>query len=173
MIKADGLAAGKGVTIAATIAEAEAAIDEALVGGRFGAAGHEIVIEEFMVGEEASYFALARRARPSSRWGQPRTIRRLATAIPAPIPAAWAPIARRRSSRRRWSSAYWMRSSSPLARAMVAEGRPYRGVLFAGLMIVPARPTDPKPRLIEINVRFGDPECQVLMARLETDPVLL
>jgi len=60
----------------------------------------------------------------------------------------------------------------PLANAMVAEGRPYRGVLFAGLMIVPS-PAGPKPRLIEINVRFGDPECQVLMARLETDPVTL
>ena len=60
----------------------------------------------------------------------------------------------------------------PLARAMVAEGRPYRGVLFAGLMIVPG-PAGPKPRLIEINVRFGDPECPVLMARLETDPLAL
>src|SRR6185437_16991043 len=60
----------------------------------------------------------------------------------------------------------------PLARGMVAEGRPYRGVIFAGLMIVPS-PNGPAPRLIEINVRFGDPECQVLMARLESDPLAL
>ena len=60
----------------------------------------------------------------------------------------------------------------PLAKAMIIEGRPYRGVIFAGLMIVDS-PAGPRPRLIEINVRFGDPECQVLMARLETDPVEL
>jgi phosphoribosylamine--glycine ligase len=171
VIKADGLAAGKGVTIAATIAEAEAAIDEALVGGRFGAAGREIVIEEFMAGEEASYFALVDgetvvplgAAQDHKAVGDGDTGSNtggMGAYSPAPVVT---PALEQR---------ILDEIVHPLARGMVAEGRPYRGVIFAGLMIVPT-PAGPKPRLIEINVRFGDPECQVLMARLESDPVAL
>ena len=167
VIKADGLAAGKGVTVALTIAEANAAIDEALVGGRFGAAGEEIVVEEFMAGEEASYFALVDgetvmplgAAQDHKAVGDGDTgpnTGGMGAYSPAPVvtPALEQQILDD--------------IVGPLAKAMVAEGRPYRGVIFAGLMIANA-----KARLIEINVRFGDPECQVLMARLETDPVEL
>ncbi len=167
VIKADGLAAGKGVTVAMTIAEANAAIDEALVGGRFGAAGEEIVVEEFMAGEEASYFALVDgetvvplgAAQDHKAVGDGDTgpnTGGMGAYSPAPVvtPALEQQILDD--------------IVRPLAKGMVAEGRPYRGIIFAGLMIAKA-----KARLIEINVRFGDPECQVLMARLETDPVEL
>jgi phosphoribosylamine--glycine ligase len=167
VIKADGLAAGKGVTVAQTIAEAEAAIDEALLGGRFGAAGREIVVEEFMAGEEASYFALVDgetvvplgAAQDHKAVGDGDTgpnTGGMGAYTPAPVvtPAVERQILDE--------------IVRPLAKAMVAEGRPYRGVVFAGLMIANGR-----ARLIEINVRFGDPECQVLMARLESDPVEL
>ncbi len=171
VIKADGLAAGKGVTVAHSLAEAEAAIDEALVGDRFGAAGQEIVVEEFMAGEEASYFALLDgetvmplgAAQDHKAVGDGDTgpnTGGMGAYSPAPVVTA------------ALETRILKEIVAPLARAMVAEGRPYRGVLFAGLMIVPS-PDGPKPRLIEINVRFGDPECQVLMARLESDPVAL
>lgn len=167
VVKADGLAAGKGVTIARTRAEAEAAIDEALVAGKFGAAGRQVVIEEFMAGEEASYFALLDghtvlplgAAQDHKAVGDGDTgpnTGGMGAYSPAPVmtPAL--------------EQMVLDRIVRPLADAMVAEGRPYRGVLFAGLMIVEG-PQGPEPRLIEINVRFGDPECQVLMARLESD----
>ena len=162
VVKADGLAAGKGVVVAATRAEAEAAVDD-MLGGRFGAAGARVVIEEHMAGEEASLFALCdgetvvafggaqdhKRAFDGDRG--PNT-GGMGTYAPAPVlsPAvearAVAEIVR------------------PAAAALAAEGAPYRGVLFAGLMIA-----DGAPRLIEFNARFGDPECQVLMLRLESD----
>jgi phosphoribosylamine--glycine ligase len=171
VVKADGLAAGKGVTIAQTAEEVEAAIDEALTGGRFGAAGNEIVIEEFMAGEEASFFALVdsetvvplAAAQDHKQVGDGDTgpnTGGMGAYSPAPVVT---PALERR---------IMDEIARPLAHAMMIEGRPYRGVIFAGLMIVDS-PAGPKPRLIEINVRFGDPECQVLMARLETDPVEL
>jgi phosphoribosylamine--glycine ligase len=171
VIKADGLAAGKGVTIAATIAEAEAAIDDALVGGRFGDAGREIVIEEFMEGEEASYFALVD-GETVVPLGAAQDHKAVGDGDTGPNTGGMgayspAPVVTPALEQRILDEIV-----RPLARAMVAEGRPYRGVIFAGLMIVPT-PAGPKPRLIEINVRFGDPECQVLMARLESDPVAL
>jgi phosphoribosylamine--glycine ligase len=171
VIKADGLAAGKGVTIATTPAEAEAAIDEALIGGRFGAAGSEIVIEEFMTGEEASYFALVD-GETVVPLGAAQDHKAVGDGDTGPNTGGMgayspAPVVTRELERQILNDIL-----RPLASAMVAEGRPYRGVIFAGLMIVPG-PAGPKPRLIEINVRFGDPECQVLMARLESDPVAL
>jgi phosphoribosylamine--glycine ligase len=171
VIKADGLAAGKGVTIAATIAEAEAAIDAALVGGRFGAAGREIVIEEFMPGEEASYFALVD-GETVVPLGAAQDHKAVGDGDTGPNTGGMgayspAPVVTPALEQRILDEIV-----RPLARGMAAEGRPYRGVIFAGLMIVPT-PAGPKPRLIEINVRFGDPECQVLMARLESDPVAL
>ncbi len=171
VVKADGLAAGKGVTVAATVAEAYTAIDEALVGGRFGAAGREIVVEAFLKGEEASFFALVDgetvvplgAAQDHKAVGDGDTgpnTGGMGAYSPAPVVTA--------DVERRIVSEIMM----PLARAMVAEGRPYRGVMFAGLMICPGA-SGPEPKLIEINVRFGDPECQVLMARLESDPLEL
>jgi phosphoribosylamine--glycine ligase len=162
VIKADGLAAGKGVVIAGARAEAEAAVDD-MLSGRFGAAGARVVIEEHMAGEEASLFALSD-GETAMLFGGAQDHKRaydgdkgpntggMGTYSPAPIlTEAVAERARRDLI-------------EPAARGMAAEGAPYRGVLFAGLMI-----EDGAPRLVEFNARFGDPECQVLMLRLKSD----
>jgi phosphoribosylamine--glycine ligase len=168
VIKADGLAAGKGVTVAETRADAEAAID-ACFSGAFGAAGEEVVIEEYLRGEEASFFALVDGA----------TALPLATAqdhkrafdgdrgantggMGAYSPA---PIMTDELCRRTMSEII-----EPTVRAMAEAGTPFKGVLYAGLMVEHG-----VPKLIEYNVRFGDPECQVLMLRLKSDllPALL
>ena len=168
VIKADGLAAGKGVTIAETKADADAAID-ACFSGAFGAAGEEVVIEEFLRGEEASFFALV----------DGETALPLATAqdhkrafdgdrgpntggMGAYSPA---PIMTDELCRRTLSEII-----EPTVRAMAEAGTPFKGVLYAGLMI-----ENGAPKLIEYNARFGDPECQVLMMRLKSDllPALL
>ena len=165
MVKADGLAAGKGVTVAETLAEAEGAVDAALIECAFGQAGAEVVIEECLVGEEASVFALVDGATASCRSPRPRTTNRWATATPGPTPAAWAPIRRRRSSPTDLARAEsWTRSCSRRCMPWREEGRPFKGVLYAGLMI-----TADGPKVLEFNVRFGDPECQVLMTRLKSD----
>ena len=168
VVKADGLAAGKGVVIAETHAAAETAID-ACFSGAFGSAGAEVVIEEFLEGEEASFFALT----------DGKTVLPLATAqdhkrvfdgdqgpntggmgaySPAPImtPALCARVMEE--------------IVAPTVRAMRERGTPFKGVLYAGLII-----KDGAPKLIEYNVRFGDPEAQALMLRLKSDllPALL
>ncbi len=171
VIKADGLAAGKGVTIANDSAEAEIAIDAALIDGRFGPAGRQVVIEEFMMGEEVSYFALVDGGIVMP-FGAAQDHKAVGDGDTGPNTGGMgaygpAPVVTAALEKRILDTIV-----QPLADAMVAEGRPYNGVLFAGLMIVQG-PNGPEPRLIEINVRFGDPECQVLMARLESDPVAL
>src|SRR3954454_10841473 len=164
VIKADGLAAGKGVIIAETIAEAEAAIDMMFSGG-LGEAAAEVVIEEFLIGEEASFFALCdgetaiplasaqdhKRAFDGDKG--PNT-GGMGAYSPAPVMTADA-------TQRTMDEII-----KPTLRAMKQLGAPFKGVLFAGLMI-----TQQGPRLIEYNVRFGDPECQVLMLRLMSDLV--
>jgi phosphoribosylamine---glycine ligase len=163
VVKADGLAAGKGVIIAETVAEAETAVDAMLTTGQFGDAGSEVVIEEFLQGEEASFFALVdgETALPlASAQDHKRAFDGdkgpntggMGAYSPAPIvtEAAAADI--------------MARIIQPTVKAMKAEGRPFRGVLFAGLML-----TADGPKLLEYNVRFGDPECQVLCARLMSD----
>jgi phosphoribosylamine--glycine ligase len=168
VVKADGLAAGKGVIIAETIAEAEAAVDN-ILGGQFGSAGAELVIEAFLEGEEASFFALVDgenvlplvAAQDHKRVGEgdsgPNT-GGMGAYSPAPIMDA-AMCARVMEA-----------IIKPTVATMAADGTPFKGVLFAGLMI-----TEEGPQLIEYNVRFGDPECQVLMLRLASDllPALL
>ena len=164
VIKADGLAAGKGVIIAETVAQAEAAIDD-MFAGAFGAAGAEVVVEEFMTGEEASFFALVdgdtalplATAQDHKRVGDGDTgpnTGGMGAYSPAPV----------------MTQALCARAMDeiilPTVRGMAAEGAPYTGVLYAGLMI-----TDGGPKLVEYNVRFGDPECQVLMMRLKSDLV--
>jgi phosphoribosylamine--glycine ligase len=168
VVKADGLAAGKGVVVAQTLAEAEAAIDM-MFGGSLGDAGAEVVVEEFLTGEEASFFALC----------DGKTAIPLATAqdhkrvfdgdqgpntggMGAYSPAA---IMTPEMIRRTMDEIVL-----PTVRTMKQMGAPYQGVLFAGLMI-----GDRGPKLIEYNVRFGDPETQVLMLRLMSDlvPALL
>jgi phosphoribosylamine--glycine ligase len=163
VIKADGLAAGKGVTVAATLTEAHAAVDAALGEGRFGAAGAEIVVEECLVGEEASFFALVDgtnalpliAAQDHKRVGDGDTgpnTGGMGAYSPTPLvtPAL--------------EGAVMERIVLPTVRAMRRDGRPFKGVLYAGLML-----TETGPKLLEYNVRFGDPECQVLMMRLMSD----
>ena len=142
VIKADGLAAGKGVIIAASKAEADKAIDFMFEGG-FGDSGHEIVVEEFMEGEEASFFALSDGA---------NVIPLAGAYSPAPVlPPALETLAMEQFIK-------------PTVAAFAAKRRPYMGVLYLGLMITRAG-----PKLVEYNCRFGDPECQVLMPRLKSD----
>jgi len=162
VIKADGLAAGKGVTVAMTIAEAAAAIVECF-SGTFSKAGAEVVIEEFLEGEEASVFAVCDGTRaillPSAqdhkRVGDGDTgpnTGGMGAYSPAPVMTDAMMERTRREI------------IEPTMRGMAARGTPFQGLLFAGLMI-----GRDGPKLIEYNVRFGDPECQVLMMRLRSD----
>src|SRR6516162_5492191 len=168
VIKADGLAAGKGVVVAQSLAEAESAIDMILSGG-VGEAGAELVIEEFLTGEEASFFVLCdgdhalplATAQDHKRAFDGDTgpnTGGMGAYSPAPIIDAAI------------SARVMSEIVQPTLRAMKGMGAPYKGVLYAGLMI-----TAEGPKLIEYNVRFGDPECQVLMPRLMSDlvPALL
>lgn len=167
VVKADGLAAGKGVIIAATLDEADSAV-ESLLGGALGDAGREIIIEDYLEGEEASFFVITDGA----------------TALPmiavqdhkrafdgdkgpntggmgayAPAPVFTDDVCEKTMQR----------IIEPVIAEMARRGRPFKGVLFAGLMI-----GEDSPRLIEFNARFGDPECQVMMRLLNSDilPVL-
>ena len=164
VVKADGLAAGKGVVVAETIAQAEAAIDMMFEGG-LGAAGAEVVIEEFLQGEEASFFALcdgttaiplasAQDHKRAFDNDQGPNTGGMGAYSPAPVMTA------------EMTQRTMTEIIEPTMRAMAAMGAPYKGVLFAGLMI-----TKDGPKLIEYNVRFGDPETQVLMLRLKSDIV--
>ena len=159
VVKADGLAAGKGVIVAMTEDEAIEAIDD-MFGGAFGGAGAEVVIEEFMEGEEASYFVLCDgetvlpigTAQDHKRVGDGDTgpnTGGMGAYSPAPV----------------LSEEIAQKALDEIVRPTMAEmtkrGMPYQGVLYVGLMI-----KDGQPRLVEYNVRFGDPECQVLMMRL-------
>ncbi|WP_425072504.1 phosphoribosylamine--glycine ligase [Sagittula sp. S175] len=159
VVKADGLAGGKGVIIAETIDEACAAVDD-MFGGAFGGAGAEVVIEEFMTGEEASFFVLVDgdtclplgTAQDHKRVGDGDTgpnTGGMGAYSPAPV----------------MTDAVTQKALDEIVRPCMAEmvkrGTPYQGVLFVGLMI-----ENGQPRLVEYNARFGDPECQVLMLRL-------
>ena len=162
VVKADGLAAGKGVTVAATLEEALDAV-EAAFGGAFGAAGARVVVEDLLEGEEASLFALCD-GRDALLLGTAQDHKRAfdgdrgpntggmgacsppPALTPATVERAMAEIVR------------------PTLAGMAAEGAPFRGILYAGLMIGPAG-----PKLVEFNVRMGDPECQVVLPRLMTD----
>ncbi|MDO5369312.1 phosphoribosylamine--glycine ligase [Paracoccus sp. (in: a-proteobacteria)] len=159
VVKADGLAAGKGVTVAMTEDEAIQAIDAAF-GGAFGAAGAEVVIEEFMEGEEASFFVLVDgttclpigTAQDYKRVGEGDTgpnTGGMGAYSPAPILTG------------DLQAQVMAQIIQPTVDEMARRGTPFQGVLYAGLMI-----RDGRARLVEYNVRFGDPECQVLMMRL-------
>jgi phosphoribosylamine--glycine ligase len=163
VVKTDGLAAGKGVVVAMTVDEALAAIDAAMVAGQFGSAGAELVIEDFLAGEEASFFALCdgthalplAAAQDHKRVGDGDTgpnTGGMGAYSPAPVVDA------------AMTERIMAEIVRPTLAGMRAEGRPFVGVLFAGVMIGPDG-----PRLIEFNVRFGDPECQALMPRLMSD----
>ncbi|MEO8243010.1 MAG: phosphoribosylamine--glycine ligase [bacterium] len=159
VIKADGLAAGKGVIVAMTLPEALAAIDD-MFGGEFGAAGAEVVIEEFMTGEEASFFVLTdgKHALPI---GTAQDHKRAFDGDTGPNTGGMgayspAPVLTDTVAQQAMDQIIL-----PTIAEMARRGTPYQGVLFAGLMI-----KDGQPRLVEYNARFGDPETQVLMMRL-------
>ncbi|HUO91155.1 MAG TPA: phosphoribosylamine--glycine ligase [Rhizomicrobium sp.] len=162
VVKADGLTAGKGVIIAETIAEAHRAVDFMFEGG-FGESGHQVVIEEFMAGEEASFFALSdgEHAVPLAGAQDHKRVfdgdkgpntGGMGAYSPAPVlPPALERVAMDKFIR-------------PTVAAMKAKGRPYMGAMYLGLMI-----TKDGPKLVEYNCRFGDPETQVLVPRLKSD----
>ena len=162
VIKADGLAAGKGVIIAETHEQAIAAAED-MFAGQFGEAGSEVVVEEFLPGEEASYLALVdgdnvlplETAQDHKAVGEgdkgPNT-GGMGAYSPAPVMTP------------ELCQTALKTIVEPLVRAMAAEGAPFKGVFYAGLMI-----NDGKPKLLEVNVRFGDPECQAILPRLKSD----
>ena len=164
VIKADGLAAGKGVVIAESRAEAEAAIDDMFDGG-FGSAGAEVVIEEFMTGEEASFFALTD-GRSVVPFGSAQDHKRVGDGDVGPNTGGMGAYSPAPVLTAALEARVMAEIVEPTVRAMAAAGMPYSGVLYAGLMLTPEG-----PKLIEYNARFGDPECQVLMMRLEDDLV--
>ncbi|WP_379553134.1 phosphoribosylamine--glycine ligase [Qipengyuania sp. DGS5-3] len=166
VLKADGLAAGKGVVIAETREDAEATLTD-MFDGKFGDAGAEVVIEEFLRGEEASFFAITDgetivpigTAQDHKRVGEGDTgpnTGGMGAYSPAPVLTD------------ELQEQAMREIIEPTVKMMAADGNPYSGVLYAGFML-----TESGPQLIEYNARFGDPECQVLMMRLESDLVEL
>jgi phosphoribosylamine--glycine ligase len=169
VVKADGLAAGKGVIVARTVAEAKAAVTDMLSGNAFGAAGARVVVEEFLDGEEASFLAFtdgkiiiplasAQDHKPVFDDDQGPNTGGMGAYSPAPVVTP---------------AVHETAMDKVMRRAidgMAAEGRPYRGVLYAGLMV-----KDGEVKTLEFNARFGDPECQPLLMRLQSDlvPVLI
>lgn len=162
VVKADGLAAGKGVIICATREEAQAAL-EIMFDGSFGSAGKAIVIEEFLEGEEASFFALTDGINVVP-FGSAQDHKRVGDGDTGPNTGgmgAYSPAAVLTPELEKRAMDEIVR---PTVEALAARGTPYSGILYAGLML-----TAEGPKLIEYNARFGDPECQVLMMRLESD----
>ena len=162
VIKADGLAAGKGVTVAMTVDEALAAVDDCFEGA-FGAAGAEVVVEAFLDGEEASFFCLSD-GKTALALATAQDHKRVGDGDTGPNTGGMgayspAPVMTPGMIERTMTEII-----EPTIRGMAESGHPFSGVLFAGLMI-----TEKGPELIEYNVRFGDPECQVLMMRLKSD----
>ncbi len=166
VIKADGLAAGKGVVVAMTMADAQAAVDD-MFDGAFGSAGAEVVIEEFLTGEEASFFALTDGATIVS-FGSAQDHKRVGDGDTGPNTGGMGAYSPARVLTPELEALAIAQIVAPTVKAMADEGMPYSGVLYAGLML-----TEQGPKLIEYNARFGDPECQVLMMRLESDLVEL
>ncbi len=168
VVKADGLAAGKGVVVAPSVDEALAAVQEMLAGNRFGEAGHRVVVEDFLSGEEASFIVMVdgehvlpmassqdHKARDDGDRG-PNT-GGMGAYSPAPVVT---PDVERRILEE---------VILPTVRGMAAEGHPYTGFLYAGVMV----DADGRPRVLEYNCRFGDPETQPIMMRLRSDLVAL
>ncbi len=163
VVKADGLAAGKGVIICRNLNEAFAAVDQIMIEEAFGQAGAEIVVEQFLDGEEASFFALVDGEHAVPLAGA-QDHKRAQDGDEGPNTGGMgayspAPVVDEAMTQRIMDEII-----HPTIRAMTVEGRPYKGVLYAGLMI-----DAEGPKLIEYNARFGDPECQVLMMRLKSD----
>ncbi|WP_025948710.1 phosphoribosylamine--glycine ligase [Geobacillus thermocatenulatus] len=165
VVKADGLAAGKGVTVAQTVEDALAAAKAALVDGQFGTAGRQVVIEEYLEGEEFSFMAFV-----NGEKVYPLAIaqdhKRAYDGDEGPNTGgmgAYSPVPQLSAGTVETALEVILR---PAAKALVAEGRPFTGVLYAGLIETAAG-----PKVIEFNARFGDPEAQVVLPRLKTDLV--
>ncbi|BAI98281.1 phosphoribosylamine--glycine ligase [Sphingobium sp. TA15] len=166
VIKADGLAAGKGVIIAETREQAVEAIED-MFSGAFGSAGAEVVLEEFMIGEEASFFALTDGS-AILPFGSAQDHKRVGDGDTGPNTGGMGAYSPARVLTPELEAEVIEKIVRPTVDTLAAEGTPYSGVLYAGLML-----TDEGPKLIEYNARFGDPECQVLMMRFDGDLVEL
>lgn len=163
VVKADGLAAGKGVLIADTIKEANSAIEEMLEQGLFGESGSEIIIEEFLQGEEASFFVLCdgKTALPLASAQDHKRVGEGDTGLNTGGMGAYSPAP---IVSEKVASEIMHEIIEPTIKGMASEGAPFKGTLYAGLMI-----HEGHAKLLEYNVRFGDPECQALMMRLKSD----
>ena len=162
VVKADGLAAGKGVVVATELGEAFAAIDDCFEGA-FGEAGAEVVLEAFLTGEEASLFALCD-GQTALMLGTAQDHKRVGEGDTGPNTGGMGAYSPAALLDQPMVDDIMQTIIVPTLAGMHAEGMPFKGILYAGLMI-----TDEGPQLIEYNVRFGDPECQVLMPRLNSD----
>jgi phosphoribosylamine---glycine ligase len=165
VIKADGLAAGKGVVIATTLDEAYRAIDAALVEGRFGEAGKEILVEDLVVGEEASFFAMVD-GKDALPLASARDFKRLGDGDTGPNTGGMGTLSPVPMLTPALEGQVMDRIILPALAGMRDLGCSFKGVLYAGLML-----TEAGPVLLEFNARFGDPEAQVLMMRLMSDPL--
>lgn len=168
VIKADGLAAGKGVIVAMTMAEAEAAVKDMLSGNAFGEAGSRVVIEEFLDGEEASFIVMVdgKNVEPMATSQDHKRVGEGDKGLNTGGMGAYspAPVITNEIHQRVMNEIIY-----PTVQGMAAEGNPYTGFLYAGLMVM----SDGQPKVIEFNCRFGDPETQPIMMRLESDLVEL
>lgn len=168
VVKADGLAAGKGVIVAMTLEEAEEAVRDMLAGNAFGEAGHRVVIEEFLDGEEASFIVMVdgKNVLPMATSQDHKRVGNGDTGPNTGGMGAYspAPVVTAAIHQRVMDEVIY-----PTVRGMAAEGAPYTGFLYAGLMIM----ADGTPKVIEYNCRFGDPETQPIMLRMQSDLVEL
>lgn len=163
VVKADGLAAGKGVVVATTLAEAEAAITDMMTGGSLGDAGRSVVIEDCLVGEEVSLFAFCA-GETATLIGAAQDHKRVGNGDTGPNTGGMGAVSPPKGFDRAAQEAALDTLVRPMLREMVRRGTPFRGVIFAGLML-----TETGPSLIEYNVRFGDPEAEALLPRLTSD----
>ncbi len=166
VVKADGLAAGKGVTVAMTLEEALSAVDDCFEGA-FGGAGAEVVVEEFLTGEEASFFCLCD-GKIALPFGTAQDHKRVGEGDTGPNTGGMGAYSPASVMTPELVDQVMREIVEPTMRGMAETGAPFSGVLYAGLML-----TADGPKLIEYNVRFGDPECQVLMMRLKDDLLVL
>lgn len=165
VIKADGLAAGKGVIIAESVDEANAAVDDMLSGNAFGSAGASVVVEEFMQGEELSFFALSD-GKTVVALTSAQDHKRVGDGDTGPNTGGMGAYSPAHMMTDDLHDKIMREIILPTVEGMAQEGRPFKGVLFAGLMVDKGL-----PKLIEYNARFGDPECQTMMMRMDSDLV--
>lgn len=163
VVKADGLAAGKGVVVAQTLAEAEDAVRDMMTQGSMGDAGRSVVIEDCLVGEEVSLFAFCS-GETATLIGAAQDHKRIGDGDTGPNTGGMGAVSPPRGFDRAAQEQALDIMVRPMLKEMVRRGTPFRGVIFAGLML-----TDAGPQLIEYNVRFGDPEAQALLLRLTSD----